>query len=174
MSGRRVASVAEAIGALPLAAVCLARVAVWRQWRLSALRAFWHELSLAAAAVLAALATTVVDHLIPGLGGRGDLFAAGDLVADVTVLAVAICVVTYFTLFKINNIYAAHEIGPVLWLGAALAGRRFGGPLTRACGLAAGARAAERAGRVLGGVGGDGRDRGRRGAANVCNVARCH
>ena len=70
-----------------------------------------------------------------GSGGRGDVFAAGDLVADVTVLAVVVGVVTYITLFKINNIYAAHEIGPVLSLGAALAGRRFGGPLARACGL---------------------------------------
>jgi hypothetical protein len=60
---------AEAIGALPLAAVCLARVAVGRPRRLSALRAHWYELSLAAAAVLAALATKVVDDLIPALGG---------------------------------------------------------------------------------------------------------
>jgi hypothetical protein len=213
---------AEAIGALPLAAVCLARVAVCRPRRLSALRAYWYELSLAAAAVLAALATKVVDDLIPALGGYqtnkgvsgiiplgeipgngplvlrsvlalfgadfqdaphgrqhainlafaavhlaglalvvaavvvaawgllrtlawlargssggpdGGVFAAGDLVADVTVVAVVICVATYFTLFKLNNIYAAHEIGPVLSLGAALAGRRFGGPLARACGL---------------------------------------
>src|ERR1700691_1393366 len=227
---------AEAIGALPLAAVCLARVAVCRPRRLSALRAYWYELSLAAAAVLAALATKVVDDLIPalggyqtnkgvsgiiplgeipgngplvlrsvlalfgadfqdaphgrqhainlafaavhlaglalvvaavvvaawgllrtlawlarggpggpdgaggvaGAGGRGGVFAAGDLVADVTVVAVVICVATYFTLFKLNNIYAAHEVGPVLSLGAALAGRRFGGPLARACGLRTG------------------------------------
>jgi len=224
---------AEAIGALPLAAVCLARVAVGRPRRLGELRAYWYELSLAAAAVLAALATKVVDELIPALGGyqinkgvsgiiplgeipgngplvlrsvlalfgadfqdaphgrhhavdlafaavhlaglafvvaavvvaawglvrtlawlwragsgspdgsggaagsggRGGVFAAGDLVADVTVVAVVICVATYFTLFKLNNIYSAHEIGPVLSLGAALAGRRFGGPLARACGL---------------------------------------
>ena len=218
---------AEAIGAAPLAVVCLARVAVSRPRSLSALRTYWYELSLAAAAVLAALATKVADELIPALGGysinkgvsgliplgeipgngplvlrsvlavfgasfqdaphgrqhavnlafaavhlaglafvvaavvvaawglvrtlawlwragsggpdgsggRVSAFAAGDLVADVTVLAVVVCVVTYFTLFKINNIYAAHEIGPVLSLGAALAGRRFGGPLARACGL---------------------------------------
>ena len=239
---------AEAIGALPLAAVCLARVAAGRPRSLSALRAYWYELSLAAAAVLAAVATKVVNDLIPALGGyqinkgvsgliplgeipgngplvlrsvlalfgasfqdaphgrqhavnlafaavhlaglalvvaavvvaawglvrtlawlwragsggvagsgdpdgsdgvagsggpdgsggRGGVFAAGDLVADVTVVAVVICVATYFTLFKLNNIYAAHEIGPVLSLGAALAGRRFGGPLARACGLRTG------------------------------------
>ena len=236
---------AEAIGALPLAAVCLARVAAGRPRSLSALRAYWYELSLAAAAVLAAVATKVVNDLIPALGGyqinkgvsgliplgeipgngplvlrsvlalfgasfqdaphgrqhavnlafaavhlaglalvvaavvvaawglvrtlawlwragsggvagsgdpdgsdgvagsggpdgsdgRGGVFAAGDLVADVTVVAIVICVATYCTLFKLNNIYSAHEIGPVLSLGAALAGRRFGGPLARACGL---------------------------------------
>ena len=60
---------AEAVGALPLAAVCLARVAAGRPRRLSALRTYWYELSLAAAAVLAALAATVVDDLIPTLGG---------------------------------------------------------------------------------------------------------
>jgi hypothetical protein len=230
---------AEAIGALPLAAVCLARVAVGRPRSLSALRAYWYELSLAAAAVLAAVATKVVNDLIPALGGyqinkgvsgliplgeipgngplvlrsvlalfgasfqdaphgrqhavnlafaavhlaglalvvaavvaaawgllrtltwlwragsagssgsdgsgglagsggRGGAFAAGDLVADVAVVAIVICVATYFTLFKLNNIYSAHEIGPVLSLGAALAGRRFCGPLARACGLRTG------------------------------------
>ena len=36
---------------------------------LGALRTYWYELSLAAAAVLAALATKVADELIPALGG---------------------------------------------------------------------------------------------------------
>jgi hypothetical protein len=226
---------AEAIGALPLAAVCLARVAVCLPRSLRALRTFWYELSLAAAAVLAALAAKVVGHLIPALGGfqinqgvtgliplrevpgngplvlrsllalfgadfqdapagggnhpvnlafaavhlaglalvvaavaaaawglartlaglararsggpgdalagdalAADAFAAGDPVADVTVVAIVVCVATYFLLFRITNIYSAHEIGPVLSLGAALAGRRFGGPLARACGLRTG------------------------------------
>src|ERR1700722_11102541 len=60
---------AEAIGALPLAAVCLARVAVCQPRSLRAVRTFSYELSLAAAAVLAVLAAKIVGHLIPALGG---------------------------------------------------------------------------------------------------------
>ena len=85
-----------------------------------------------------------------GSGGPGGAFTAGDLVADVTVVAVVICVVTYVTLFKLSNIYSAHEIGPVLSLGAALAGRRLGGPLARACGLRTGTAAGLRKPRVGG------------------------
>jgi len=217
---------AEVIGALPLAAVCLARVAACRPRSLGALRARWYELSLAASAVLAVLVARAVGHLIPALGGfqmnkgvsgliplgavpgngplvlRGvlalfgadfqdapsgggnhpvnlafaavhlaglalvviavgaavwgltrtlaglardrsgdtgtDAFGAGDVVADVAVVGIVICVVTYFLLFRISNIYSTHEIGPVLALGAALAGRLLGGPLARACGLLAG------------------------------------
>ncbi len=218
---------AEAIGALPLAAVCLARVAVGRPRSLSALRTYWYELSLAAAAVLAALATKVADELIPALGGYsinkgvsgliplGEIPGNGPLVlrsvlalfgasfqdaargrqhainlafaavhlAGLALVVAAVVVAAWglartlawlarararrpgrlrrpgrrlrgrrpggrrdrgrgrhlrgdvLHLFKLNNIYAAHEIGPVLSLGAALAGRRFGGPLARACGL---------------------------------------
>jgi hypothetical protein len=53
----------------------------------------------------------------------------GDLVADVLVLAVVVNVAAYLLLVPINNIYSAHEIGPVLALGAALTGRMLGGPL---------------------------------------------
>jgi hypothetical protein len=62
---------------------------------------------------------------------RGDPRTA-DLVTDFLVIAVVINVLAYFGAFRITNIYAAHEIGPVLPLGAALAGRAFGGPLLRA------------------------------------------
>ncbi len=55
----------------------------------------------------------------------------GDLVADVLVLAVVVNVAAYLLLVPINNIYSAHEIGPVLSLGAALTGRMLGGPLLR-------------------------------------------
>ncbi len=216
------------------------------------MRAYWYELSLAAAAVLAVLAAKVVGHLIPALGGfkinkgvtgliplgkvpgngplvlrsvlalfgadfqdapagggnhpvnlafaavhlaglalvvaavaaavwglartlawlardrlrrPGTLRQAGDLVADVTVVAIVICVVTYFLLFRISNIYSAHEIGPVLALGAALAGRRFGGPLARACGL--------RTGTVPGAIPADGAATGRatRGTAQPAHRA---
>jgi hypothetical protein len=212
----------EVIGALPLAAVCLARVAVCLPRSLGALRRYWYELSLAASAGLAVLAAKVVARLIPALGGfqinkgvtgliplravphnvplvlrsvlalfgadfqdapagggnhpvnlafaavhvaglalvvaavavaawglfatlarlarsrsdgPADAFAAGDPVADVTVVAIVVCVAAFLLAFRIANIYSAHEIGPVLSLGAALAGRRFGGPLARACGL---------------------------------------
>ncbi len=56
---------------------------------------------------------------------------AGDLVADVLVLAVVVNVAAYLMFVPIDNIYSAHEIGPVLSLGAALTGRMLGGPLLR-------------------------------------------
>ena len=55
----------------------------------------------------------------------------GDLVADVLVLAVVVNVAAYLLLVPIDNIYSAHEISPVLSLGAALTGRVLGGPLLR-------------------------------------------
>jgi hypothetical protein len=57
---------------------------------------------------------------------------SGDLVADVLVVAVVVNVLGYLLGFRITNIYAAHEVGPVLSLGAALAGRELAGPLLRA------------------------------------------
>jgi hypothetical protein len=226
----------EVIGALPLAAICLARVAVCLPRRLGTLRTYWYELSLAAAAVLAVLAAKAAARLIPALGGfqinqgvtgfiplrevpgngplllrsvlalfgadfqdalgRGgqhainlafaavhlaglalvvaavvvaawelartlarlarararaggqgdafaaDAFSAGDLVADVLVVSIIVCTAAYALAFKLTNIYAAHDMGPVLSLGAALAGRRFGGPLARACGLRSGTASA--------------------------------
>jgi len=226
----------EVIGALPLAAICLARVAVCLPRRLGALRTYSCELSLAAAAVLAVLAAKAAARLIPALGGfqinkgvtgliplrevpgngplllrsvlalfgadfqdtlghggqhainlafaavhlaglalvvaavvvaawglartlarlarararaggqgdafTADAFSAGDLVADVLVVSIVVCTAAYALAFKLTNIYAAHDLGPVLSLGAALAGRRFGGPLARACGLRSGAASA--------------------------------
>jgi hypothetical protein len=55
-----------------------------------------------------------------------------DLIADVLVLAVVANVVAYLVTVRIDNIFGAHEIGPVMSLGAALAGRTLGGPLLRA------------------------------------------
>ena len=40
------------------------------------------------------------------------------------VVAIVVNVVAYLLAFRISNIYSAHEIGPVLALGAALAGRQ--------------------------------------------------
>ena len=118
-------------------------------------------LALVVAAVAAAvwgLARTLAWLARDRSGGPADAFEAGDPVADVTVLAIVICVATYFLLFRITNIYSAHEIGPVLSLGAALAGRRFGGPLARACGL--------RAGTATGGTRADGATAGDAGPAH--------
>jgi hypothetical protein len=226
----------EVIGALPLAAVCLARVAVCLPRSLGALRTYSCELSLAIAAALAVLAAKVAGRLIPALGGfqinkgvtgliplrevpgngplalrsvlalfgadfqdapagdgqhpvnlafaavhlaglalvvaavaaaawglartlawlarassragsdgRADAFAAGDLAADVLVVSIVVCLAAYCLVFRLTNIYAAHDMGPVLSLGAALAGRRFGGPLARACGLRSAGRRARAA-----------------------------
>ncbi|HEX9042831.1 MAG TPA: hypothetical protein VF838_17745 [Trebonia sp.] len=55
----------------------------------------------------------------------------GDLAADVLVLAVVVNIAAYLFVVPIDNIYSAHEIGPVMALGAALAGRMLGGPLLR-------------------------------------------
>src|SRR5262249_60448279 len=52
--------------------------------------------------------------------------APGDLVADFLVLAIALNVVAFLIEVPITNVYSAHEIGPVLALGAALAGRTLG------------------------------------------------
>ena len=57
---------------------------------------------------------------------RGD----GDLVADILVLAVAANFAAFLFDVPKPNIYTAHEIGPLLSLGAALAGRVLGGPLS--------------------------------------------
>ena len=56
----------------------------------------------------------------------------GDLIADFLVLAVAVNFVAFLVEVPKPNIYTAHEIGPVLGLGAALAGRVLGGPAVAA------------------------------------------
>jgi hypothetical protein len=52
--------------------------------------------------------------------------------ADVLVIASVANFVAFLLVFKLQNVYTAHEIGPVLTFGAVLAGRVFGGPLARA------------------------------------------
>jgi len=79
---------------------------------------------LVAAAVLLG-AWRLVRSLRPGA-------TPADLVADLLVAAIVANIAAYFVLYRITYIYAAHEIGPVASLGAALAGRLFGGPLLRA------------------------------------------
>jgi hypothetical protein len=58
--------------------------------------------------------------------------APGDLITGVLVLAILANFAAFFTTIKIGGVFAAHEIGPVLSLGAALAGRMLGEPLLRA------------------------------------------
>ncbi len=56
----------------------------------------------------------------------------GDLIADFLVLALAVNFAAFLVEVPKPNIYTAHEIGPVLGLGAALAGRVLGGPAVAA------------------------------------------
>src|ERR1700733_3148762 len=72
-------------------------------------------------------------RLVRTLGWRGPSVAdRADLVADVLVVAVVANIAAYFLFYQIKNVDQAHEIAPVLALGAALTGRLLGGPLLRA------------------------------------------
>ena len=72
-------------------------------------------------------------RLVRTLGWRGPSVAdRADLVADVLVVAIVANIAAYFLFYQIKNVDQAHEIAPVLPLGAALAGRLLGGPLLRA------------------------------------------
>jgi len=60
-------------------------------------------------------------------GAAGDGGApAGDLIADLLVIAIAVNCAAFLLDVPMENIYSSHEIGPVLGLGAALAGRVIG------------------------------------------------
>jgi hypothetical protein len=77
------------------------------------------------AAVLAA-ATVAAWRLLRSRGQRRDL------AADILLIAIAANLAGFLTQFSIAHpVTAAHEIGPVLALGATLAGRILGGPLAR-------------------------------------------
>ena len=56
----------------------------------------------------------------------GAAAAPGDLVADFLVIAIAANCAAFVLEVPMTNVYAAHEIGPVLAFGAALAGRTLG------------------------------------------------
>jgi hypothetical protein len=81
-----------------------------------------------AAVVLAAWRLVVPGARLVPWQFRGDSRSgdAGDLIADFLVLAVAANFAAYLIDVPKENIYSAHEIGPVLSLGAALAGRVAG------------------------------------------------
>jgi hypothetical protein len=212
----------EVIGVLPLAALCLARVASAVLRGRGSLRSQWYELSLGCAAIVAVPAAVAANRLIVALGGfstnagnwglvslatlrsnipmaarsflslfgadvvgaRGGLQqafavchlagaalvvaalalaagrllrslvspspspspspsssrargahaaaaapAAADLVTSLLLLAIVCNLALYVFMYPDRNIYDEHEIGPVLALGAALAGRQLGGPL---------------------------------------------
>jgi hypothetical protein len=80
------------------------------------------------AAVIVGVALAVWRLVRPARAAR-----LGDLVTDVLVLAVVGNIAAYllFAMVQITNLWGAHEIAPVLPLGAALAGRMLGGPLIR-------------------------------------------
>jgi hypothetical protein len=89
---------------------------------------------LVGVAVVAVAVVVAGWRFARSLGARGGQSGAGqpDLVAELLVVAIVINVIAYFAAFQLTNIYQAHEVGPVLAFGAALAGRQFGGPLLRA------------------------------------------
>ncbi len=86
--------------------------------------AFVHFIGVAV--VIAAVIFAAWRLLVPRRAAR-----AGDLVADFLVIGVLVNVAAFLAFVKPVNIYDAHEIGPVVSFGAALAGRMFGGPLLR-------------------------------------------
>jgi len=58
----------------------------------------------------------------------------GDLVADILVVGIAANLAAFVLEVPMTNLYAAHEIGPVLSFGAALAGRTLGGRILAGAG----------------------------------------
>jgi hypothetical protein len=78
------------------------------------------------AVVIAAVAFALWRLFVPARAAR-----TGDLVADFLVLAVVVNIAAYLAFVRPVNIYSAHEIGPAVSFGAALAGRMLGGPLLR-------------------------------------------
>lgn len=86
-------------------------------------------LHLGGLALVAAAVVLAASRLVRSLGAPG---APADLVADLLVVAIVANVAAYFVLYQVKSVSGAHELGPVVSLGAALAGRVLGGPLLRA------------------------------------------
>jgi hypothetical protein len=89
----------------------------------------------------------------------------GDLVADILVLAIAANFAALLLEVSLENIYASHEIGPVLAFGAALAGRTLGGRIVAGRRAAAGGLGA--GGLGPGGLAAAGGRPSRRGAGRI-------
>ena len=87
---------------------------------------------LAGVALAAAAVVLGAWWLLRSLAPRAGQGRPADPVADLLVVAIVANIAAYFFIYKIRNEYTAHEIGPVVSLGAALAGRLLGGPLLRA------------------------------------------
>jgi hypothetical protein len=88
---------------------------------------------LAGAALVLAAIVLGAWRLVRTLGAAREPAGPADLVAGLLVTAVIVNIAAYFLLYRIRHVpYTAHEIGPVVSLGAALAGRVLGGPLSRA------------------------------------------
>jgi hypothetical protein len=81
------------------------------------------------AAVAAAIALTGW-HLIRARRQRTD--TPPDLVSELLVAAIAASIAVYLVVYPVGSVMVGHEVGPVLALGAALAGRLLGGPLALA------------------------------------------
>jgi len=183
------------IGVVPVLVVCLARAGNKVMRLRDPLREVWYELSLAAAAGIAAGAAFAADHVLRASGGYvpagsmdqfmpsaalmpgnvagtgqdilglfsagffGDRFGPGLLVTAVHLVSVALVavavwltvrrlfwtadlavvilataiianVLAYVVIFPASSWYV-HEMAPVVFLGAALAGRVLTGPLLR-------------------------------------------
>jgi hypothetical protein len=58
--------------------------------------------------------------------------ASEDLVSGLMVAMIVVNLAAFFALYRPQNVLIGREVGPVLFLAAALAGRQFGGPLARA------------------------------------------
>ena len=92
--------------------------------------AFVHLIGVAV--VLAGFCFGVRGLVRPFVGSRtprrlGAAAAPGDLVADFLVLAIAANCAAFVLEVPLQNAYSAHEIAPVMALGAALASRTLGG-----------------------------------------------
>jgi hypothetical protein len=84
---------------------------------------------LGVGAVLAAVVVTA-RRLLRSLVRQAD--AQHDLVPDLMLVSVVLNLTIFFGLYQVGDVFAGREVGPVLSIGAALAGRQFGGPLARA------------------------------------------
>ncbi len=63
---------------------------------------------------------------------RAPATGPADLVSDLVVVAIALSLAIFFLTYPAYDLFAGREVGPLLSLGAVLAGRQLGGPLAQA------------------------------------------